>query len=150
MTRSIPDSEILKLIEAGLIRIGSDLSVWKMHSVRRTWHKLHEDRSEPGRVKFNVRVGKRQRKIHRARLQWLCSRRSLVPDGMVIDHEDLDSMNDRPENLRLMKAGESHRQGNGIQISARVEEVVAYFDCLIFLGREPGWALEEGKSSESL
>jgi hypothetical protein len=67
-------------------------------------------------------------RVYRNRLVWMFLHRRLVPEGQFVDHINGDREDDRPENLRLMEAGESHRLGYGEMTHDAYMECVRFFE----------------------
>jgi hypothetical protein len=96
---------------------------------------LKQYSDDPGRLCLKLRVnGLPLRKIFRNRLVWMWANNQTIPPGYVVDHEDCDSLNDHPDNLKLMPKAESDRQGNAIQ---HWTDVAGFFDYIAFVGHAP-------------
>lgn len=100
-TQPLSDTELLDLMQRGLLVVQENRDVWKWHDGWGRYQKLAENpHPKSGRVRFNIRLGHRQRTVYRNKLFWLWKHRHL-PGDLHIDHIDHDNRNDHPENLRL-------------------------------------------------
>jgi len=62
---------------------------------------------------------------------------TAVPEGYVVEHIDQDPTNDSPDNLELMEAVDSHRQGHERLLSDNFYRLCNWFILLREKGREP-------------
>lgn len=131
--------EVLERIERGHLRLEIDHDsqepvVYGFHSVRKTWQVIkpvpHKD---DGRMRFNV--GPKRRPIYRNVMVWMLVHRR-IPVG-VIDHKDLNRLNDHPSNLQEMSKYESDRQGRDVQEEKALNRLLGWFDHIIHHGVEP-------------
>lgn len=107
MNERVSDDEVLRAVQAGLIRFERGIVV-KWHLGKKRFLSLRpQAHPETGRYRYNLHFGKRQRTIGCNRLHFIIANRCL-PDGDV-DHKDKDPLNDDPSNLRDRDVSENRR-----------------------------------------
>lgn len=141
------ESLLLRKMMTGHLRL-RDGQVEYYHFRRRRWYaKRPNQHPISGRWKFMFPNGKGGRtSVYRNRLIWMLVNRREIPDDCFVDHEDQDRMNDRPENLKLMRKADSHRQGNGMQFDSNFLLLWKWFHFVELHGR-PLAEEEEGDDS---
>jgi hypothetical protein len=132
------ESVLLQRIFAGELRLIDGQHVEYYHRRRRRWYrKVPHQHPKSGRWRFAFGENHCRSPVYRNRLIWMLVHRAAIPIGCFVDHEDGNRLNDHPDNLKLVTAGESHQQGNGIQAYNRSREVCHFFDFIALYGREP-------------
>lgn len=138
MSERLSDELILEMIRSGDLKVqvsGNEIKVEKRHGSWKKMHLLKTYEDDPGRLCYRLRVnGFPLRKIFRNKLVWMWANDKVVPEGFNVDHENNDSMDDRPCNLRLMHRDDSNREGCDRQ---HWDDVAGFFDYIAFTGMEP-------------
>jgi hypothetical protein len=115
------DSEALQFVlESGLFRINYDTGDIETSRDRRgrpteppVWRSA-TFLSPSKKSSTRKRLWVKGRRVYANRAAWVLHNQKAIPDGYQIDHEDDDSLNDRPSNLVLMDA-----EGNRVKELAR-------------------------------
>lgn len=127
MNERICDQEILRLIEQGKLFLRND-NIWKYHGGWKRWHKLSPtSHPKSGRLRYNIRLKKRQRTIYRNCLIWMIGNQRTKAEGQDIHHRNYINWDDRSENLVERDATENRRDNftNGFQECAEYFEELA-------------------------
>ena len=108
------------------------------HRGHKRWIKkvaCHHETAGGGRL--HMKFGPKRLKVYLHRLVWMLSNESRIPEGMFVDHKDVDKFNNCPTNLKLTTAKESHQQGNKLVENGVFEYLLRWFGFLTEYGREP-------------
>ena len=136
------ETMLLGKILNGKIRLGDRCEISYYHESHKRW-KTKKPNQHKRRWRFSFTFERRSLTVYRSRLVWLIANRILIPTGHFVDHKDEDRENDNPDNLRLMKIGDSHAQGNRIQSDLVVEQLGRWFEFVGQHDREPETIEEE-------
>lgn len=116
--------------ERGLLRLagsGKNLAVEWLHEQRKRWTtKVAHQHERSDRFKFCFKLGGRCFKVYRSRLVWLLTN-GPIPTDCVVDHKDGNRLNDRSDNLELMKRVDSHQQGGARSVERSYRELCDWF-----------------------
>lgn len=129
------DQLCLRLIEQDRLCV-QGMDVYTYHLGRCRWY-LKKSDQHPISGRYRYRLGSERRTIYRNKLMWIWTHRRIVPQGYLIDHKDMDRLNDDPSNLVLMKSIDSHIQGNTIQQNRQFQYIANWFQFVGSFGREP-------------
>lgn len=113
-------------------------TLYRFHASHKKWiTKVPRQHPLSGRWRYKIQpsIKHTQRTIYRSKVAWLWKHRSLIPEGMEIDHIDRDNQNDSIDNLRLRGVAENRRDNASL-------EAEEYFEEIMFLGREPRYYQE--------
>lgn len=140
--QQISDAEILKLIEAGIIKRDGD-SIVKFHGAWKRYVTLTPTRHDTsGRYRYKIHLGgyayvqyrngrrrckgtHRERLIYRNKLFWMIEHRRLPNGYCHLDHVDHDNTNDAPENLAERDPLENCADNYS---KAHLDAILAFFD----------------------
>lgn len=135
---SLVEELVLERILKGLIYLNGDGKVVSFHTSHRRWI-VKQPNYHPlsGRTRYSFRHGGTGKNIYANRLIWMIVNRQSIPDGHFVDHQNENRLDDRAENLKLTKVGESHKQGQRIQQDTVLEQLSRWFEWMGSYGREP-------------
>lgn len=108
----ITDAETRELVRRGYFHIDHEGAVWRMMTRSRTGRASaivpkRADRVDAGTGYRRVRFGKRGT-ITAHRMVWLALY-GVIPDGLEVNHKNLNKQDNRPENLELLTHGDNVR-----------------------------------------
>ncbi len=127
---------LLAKIACDHLKLTDDGRVMNWHYSHRRWiEKKPQLHPKSSRAWFAF--GKDRTTVYRNRLTWMIVNHMLIPDDCFVDHKDGDRLNDRPDNLQLMKRSDSHRQGNEFQSDTALDSLGRWFEFVSAEGREP-------------
>lgn len=137
---SLIEAELLDKINAGLLEMrGGD--VWFYHGSHKKWvkkkPKYHE---KSGRAKCCW--GPKRQTVYQNRLIWMLTHKQAIPDGYYVDHTNGNRYDDSPGNLQLMRAVDSHRQGQEKGKDTTLDRLGRWFAFVGEQGREPTGCME--------
>ena len=130
----ITDEEILEMVRDRRLLLGRNNIILKWHESRLRYIPL-KPIEHRGRKQHAIRLGDRYRKIGRNRLLWMLARHEPIPDGMDVDHEDKDRLNDDHFNLRLRDSRENQLDNVGRR---QLEDAMDFFGQKLTEAREAG------------
>ena len=131
------EDQILQRIQRGLIELRGD-HVWIFHrSYRRFVKAKLNQHPKSGRWRLSVRIGNKTTNVYLNRLIWMLTHRKPIPNDCFVDHINVNRMDDRPENLRLITKVDSHVQGQHLQQDRVLERLGRWFEWMAKHDREP-------------
>ena len=131
------ETELLRKIEAGKIRLTEQGQGECWHENHRAWYEKKPRQNWQGRWTFMFGKNDERTTVYRNRLVWMIANGKPIPDDCFVDHEDHDRTNDSPGNLKLMLKQKSHQQGNDFQTGQNFHLLFRWFTFVEIHGRPP-------------
>ena len=125
---ALVEEKILDAVLSGKIRLDTSEEVIVWDAPRKRWiTKKPNYHPKTQRCRYAFHHEKRTATIYKNRLVWIIVYRQLIPNGYYVDHDDNNRLNDHSSNLILMKAKESHAQGNELQLDRNLADLQQWF-----------------------